>query len=84
MDRKPYLNAKQTIFQSFSKGVFTLKITRALTEANTSTLGIITKIVKETNKPLNSSMSMKIRDGTTSDIAVSTRTMQPQKLMHFY
>jgi hypothetical protein len=60
MDRKPYLDVKQTIFQSSSKGVFTLKIIRALTEANTSTPSIITKIVKETNKPLNFLMSMEI------------------------
>jgi hypothetical protein len=33
---------------------------------------------------LNFSMSMETRGGITSNIAVSTRTMQPQKPMHFY
>src|SRR5438445_5515484 len=57
INSRPYLNAETTIFQSSSKGLFTLKITRALIEANASTLGIITKNIRETNELLNSSTS---------------------------
>jgi hypothetical protein len=76
MDRKVYLDKKQMIFQSSSKGVFTLKITRAATEANASTLDII-KTVIETKGLLNSSTSMEASGDTTFDIVVSIRITRP-------